>query len=227
MTQPLFLFRPEPGWSESAERAAANGLAVLGHPLSRVEPVGWDAPDLGEYDALLVGSANVFRHGGEQLDKFKTVPIFAVGEATARCARDAGFAVERTGGGGLQGLIDGIGGKRLSLLRLCGETRVALDLPASIRMDERVVYRSVPLELDEQARTALAAGGVVALHSGDAAARFAQECGRWGIARGGLSLLLIGPRLEQAVGRGWRSIHVAEVPSEGALLELAGIVCKD
>ena len=108
--KPLFLFRPEPGWSVSAQTARAMGLDVHGSPLFTIEPVPWDAPSPTDYDGILVGSANVFRHGGKKLDKLTKLPVHAVGEATADAARRAGFLVGRTGRGGLQNLLDDLDG---------------------------------------------------------------------------------------------------------------------
>ena len=93
----------------------------------------WDAPSPTDFDGILVGSANVFRHGGKKLDKLTKLPVHAVGEATADAARAAGFLVGRTGRGGLQNLLDELDGRELHLLRLAGEDRVTLRLPDGIR----------------------------------------------------------------------------------------------
>ena len=142
--KPLFLIRPEPGWSVSAETARAMGLDVHGAPLFTIEPVAWDAPDPADFDGLLVGSANTFRHGGKQLAKLTKLPVHAVGEATADAARAAGFLIGRTGRGGLQNLLDELSKRELRLLRLAGADRVTLRLPDGIRVETRTVYRAVP-----------------------------------------------------------------------------------
>ncbi|MBU2341423.1 MAG: uroporphyrinogen-III synthase, partial [Alphaproteobacteria bacterium] len=148
MSRRLFVFRPEPGWGASAEAARERGLQVAGHPLSRIEPVAWAVPNPGTFDAILAGSANVFRHGGEGLDRLRGLPVFAVGETTAAMAREAGFAVERVGAGGLQTLLDGMPRGLTKLLRLCGENRVPLAPPAATSIAERVVYRAVDLPIE-------------------------------------------------------------------------------
>ena len=94
------------------------GLDVQGAPLFTIEPVEWEAPAPGQYDGLLVGSANIFRHGGKQLEKLTKLPVHAVGETTADAARTAGFLVGRTGRGGLQNLLDELSNRELHLLRL-------------------------------------------------------------------------------------------------------------
>ena len=224
--KPLFLFRPEPGWSVSAQTARAMGLDVHGSPLFTIEPVPWDAPSPTDYDGILVGSANVFRHGGKKLDKLTKLPVHAVGEATADAARRAGFLVGRTGRGGLQNLLDDLDGRELHLLRLAGEDRVTLRLPDGIRVDTRILYRAVPEGLRKEDRALLARGGVVALHSGAAAERVKVEFDRHGLDRARVDLAVIGPRVAEMAGEGWGAVHTADAPGDSELLALAQALCK-
>lgn len=227
MSATLFLFRPEPGWSASADAARQLGLQVAGHALSRIEAANWSVPNPRGFDALLAGSANVFRHGGEGLEQLVSLPVLAVGDTTAVMAREAGFTVERIGTGGLQAVLDSISPDKTKLLRLCGERHVPLAAPAATSISERVVYRAVDLPIEDETRTLLAEGGVVALHSGEAARHFAAECTRLAIDRARLALALIGPRLLRPTGFGWRGIQIAPTPDDGALLASAEILCKD
>ncbi|QYJ08600.1 uroporphyrinogen-III synthase [Qipengyuania flava] len=202
------------------------GMNVRGAPLFAIEPVAWDAPSPEEFDGLLVGSANAFRHAGPQLDAYTRLPVHAVGEATAVAARNAGFLVGQTGRGGLQGLLDTLDGRALRLLRLAGEDRVPLHAPDSVTVETRVVYRAEPQGLTSEDAEALRSGGVVALHSGAAARRFAEEAEREGLDRSRIDLALIGPRVEPMAGTGWRSIHTADTPSDTDLLALARALCQ-
>lgn len=224
--KPLFILRPEPGWSVSAETARAMDLEVHGKPLFDIEPVGWSAPDPAQYDGLLVGSANVFRHGGDALEKFARLPVHAVGEATAGAAGAAGFLIGRTGQGGLQVLLDKLAGRKLRLLRLAGEDRVPLKVPDGISVDTETVYRAVPNSLDDKEVPVLASGAVVALHSGSAATRFKEECERLSIDRSRIDIAAIGPRVAEMVGEEWNSVHTAASTDDGALLELARSLCQ-
>lgn len=226
MTRTLFLFRPEPGWAQSADAARAMGLAVDGAPLFDFERVPWDAPDTSGFDGLLVGSANAFRQGGAALDGFKGLPVFAVGEGTASAAREAGFEVAATGSGGLQALLDELAGQPLRLLRLTAETRVALAPPSGIALEERVVYRAVPRPLDPGVVQGLVAGGVVALHSGEAGRFLASECDRLGVDRSKIALAALAPRIAELAGQGWQSVHIARNQSDGELLVLALALCQ-
>lgn len=227
MSAPLFLFRPEPGWSASAAAAHRLGLQVAGHPLSRIEAMAWSAPNPRAFDAILAGSANVFRHGGEGLNELVKLPVLAVGETTAEAAREAGFAVQCVGTGGLQTVLDGLPRRMTKLLRLCGERRVPLAAPAALSIAERVVYRGVDLAVGNEACELLGGGGVVLLHSGETARHFAAECTRLAIDRSKLALVLIGPRLLKSAGSGWRGVHIASTPGDGALLASAELLCKD
>lgn len=227
MTKKLFVFRPEPGLSVTLETAGALGLDALGCALFEVEPVDWSAPDSSEFDALLVGSSNVFRHGGTSLTKLETLPVHAVGGATAEGAREKGFIVAQTGKGGLQTLLDGLDGRTIRFLRLAGEKKVELTPPEGISIETRIVYRTIPLEIGTACSSALREeGGVALLHSGEAARRLREECTRLGIDRSKLTLAALGPRIAEMAGRGWESVHTAERPLDAELLALAQALCQ-
>ena len=227
MTKPLYVVRPEPGLRVTLETASALGLDASGCPLFSVEPVGWKAPDPAQYDGLLVGSSNVFRHGGSQLDLLAGLPVHAVGEATAEGAKDKGFLVSRTGKGGLQNLLDEMAGRDIKLLRLAGEAMVALAPPGGIAIDTRVVYRTKALELDPTVSAKMRhEGGLVLLHSGEAAKRLREECERLGLDRTTLTIAALGPRIAGMAGKGWHSVHTADRPQDADLLALAGSLCQ-
>ncbi len=225
--KPLFLFRPEPGWTLSAQTAGAMGLDVHGAPLFSVEPVPWDAPDPADFGGILVGSANVFRHGGAGLKTLQRLPVHAVGQATADAARGAGFIVGQTGSGGLQRVVDALDGREIRLLRLAGEDRVALSAPDGIAIETRVVYRAIPRPLAGEGVEKLRIGGVAALHSGAAAVRLAAECDLNRIDRSLVDIAAIGPRVAEMAGEGWRSVHIADGTGDSELLALAKSLCQN
>lgn len=226
MTRPLALLRPEPGWSASAVAAQGAGLEVVGHPLFEAEPVAW-TPPAGPFDALLVGSAAAFRHGGAPLAALSGLPVHAVGEATAAAARTAGFAVARTGEGGLQTLLDQTASESRQYLRLAGEERVTLQPHPGQTVTEQVVYRMASRPIEPHFAEVLAAAQpVVALHSAAAARHFAWAIDSAGLSRGALFLLALGPRIAKAAGLGWAALHIAERPSDAALLAKARALCK-
>ena len=226
MSRPLALLRPEPGWSASGVAARAMGIEVLGHPLFKSEPLDWRLPT-AQSDALLIGSAAVFAQGGPQLEQLRELPVHAVGESTAQAARKAGFVVAQTGARDLQSVLNSAAGQSLRFLRLGGEERVPLQPLAGQSLIEVAVYRLRPLALERALAEALTARGpIVALHSAAAARQFAAEVDRMGIARGGLVLLALAPRVAKEAGFGWAALHIAAAPSDAALLAKAAALCE-
>lgn len=225
MNRPLALVRPEPGWSASAAAARAVGIEVVGHPLFEGEAVAWELPR-GDFDALLVGSSAAFRHGGPQLAQVDALPVYAVGESTAAAGRAAGFQVARTGDRGLQSLLDDGEGRPMRFLRLAGAERVALDPHPGQSIVECTVYRMAARPVGGEFAAALHRSPLVALHSAAAAHHFAQEADRLGIARSALFLLALGPRVAKAAGLGWAAVHLADKPTDAALLAKAAALCK-
>lgn len=223
----VFAIRPEPGLSKTIAAGAARALPIAGLPLSRVVPCGWTLPDLEPFDALLVGSANAFRHGGEKLEALTHLPVLAVGQTTADAARDAGFAIARVGSGGLQRVLDGLEGEFRHLLRLAGEDHVPLDLPADTQITERIVYKLGKTDLPEEVASELSMGSLVLLHSAAAAQHFVNECNRLGVDRANISLCALGPRILEPVGEGWQAARAAANPNENDLLALAIAMCQD
>lgn len=216
----LVLLRPEPGAGESAARAAALGLEPVTIALFAVEPVAWAVPD-GDFDGLLLTSANALRHGGSLLAAVRGLSVHAVGEATAAAARAAGFSVASVGDGGVEALLEGIpAGVRL--LHLAGADRRGHD---DGRVTAVTVYRSVAIEPGPDLREA--AGALVAVHSPRAGRRLAELVDRQGLERGALGVAAISEAAAAACGEGWRVVAVADSPRDPALLALAARLCHN
>lgn len=214
----LIVLRPEPGASQTVERARALGLEAIPVPLFRIEPIPWQLPDSAEFDALLLTSANAVRHGGAGLNGLRTLPVHAVGRTTADAAREAGFQVASIGEGGIDALLDGIApGTRL--LQLAGEDRRR---PAghSCQIRAVAVYRAVPLQgiLD-------IGNCVAAVHSPRAAHRLAELVPE--TKRATIAIAAISPRAARAAGGGWQAVEPAESPDDAALLALAARLCNN
>jgi uroporphyrinogen-III synthase len=224
---PLIVIRPEPGCTATVSAARVAGLDPHGFPLFAVVARSWQAPLPGEYDALLLGSANALRAAGPGLGAVRHLPAYCVGEATASAARDAGLTVAAVGRGGLQAALATLGPVHRRLLRLAGEERVPLTLPAGVTMTERVVYASRAQPMPAELAALLARPALVALHSGEAAHHFAAECVRLGLRRALHSLCVLAPRVASAAGQGWREVAVAGEPSDAALLALARQMCQE
>jgi uroporphyrinogen-III synthase len=222
----IIVLRPQPGATATAQGLRAAGHEPLVAPLFAIEQVAWTPADAAAYDALLVGSANVFRHGGPALADLKGLPVYAVGGKTARMASDLGFKVRGQGSGGLAALLpmlveDG----HLHVLRLAGEDHV--DLPATrLAIDTRIVYRSRALAMPDALREALADPAIVLLHSARAAQHFGQLVDRAGIDRSRISLALFAPALVEAAGQGWAEIRIAATTDDRALLDVVTALCQ-
>ena len=224
MSGMILAVRPEPGLAATLEAAKAMGLNAVGYPLFEIAPLAWECPQPSEVDALLIGSANAFRHGGKALGQISDKPVYAVGKATGEAAQRAGFSVAHIGTGGLQNVLDQVpAGTRL--LRLAGAEHVPLDPPQGVTIDTRLVYEAVPLELAEPMRALQELGLTVLLHSAAAARRFDAEVRRMAINRGRINLIAIGPRVASAAGAGWANIYVSPAPNDQAMLELAQARC--
>lgn len=221
---PVVVIRPEPGNAATVAAARALGLTALAFPLFEMAACNWEAPDPAPYQALLAGSANVFRLGGAGLSGLAALPVHAVGAVTAEAARDAGFAVARTGEGGLQPLAQTLPPGRY--LRLAGEKHVPLTLPAGVEVDDIVVYAARGLAMPLTLVSALAEPALVLLHSGEAAQHFAAETARLGVRRERMVLACLAPRISQLAGPGWQHIEIAQTRTDHAVLALAVQMCE-
>jgi len=209
--RPLVILRPEPGASATAGRARAMGLDVRALPLFEVVPLAWQAPDPAEFDAIVMTSANAALHGGEELERLKSLPVRAVGAATAAAARAAGFAVAGIGAGGSGDMVLPNGER---LLHLAGREHRAIGAAITIP-----VYESRPIEPPPTL------GGlgdcVAAVHSSRAGNRLAEIIAD----RSRITIAAISTAAAEACGTGWRSVHESSQPSDAALLALAARLC--
>jgi len=211
----LLLLRPDPGLSASAERATAMGLEVVCCPLFRIEPVEWVTPDPDGYQALLLTSANTVRHAGHGLHLFRSLPVHAVGEATAAAAREMGFRVETVGRGDVADLLAELP-TSLRLLWLGGEIRQ--EPPGRDEVDMRIVYRSAPIEAPELPPLG---GLVAAVHSPRTGQRLAELAN----TRDRTAIAAISEAAAKACGPGWERVEIAERPEDSSLLALAATLC--
>lgn len=187
----------------------------------------WYVPEPDSVDAVLVGSANALRHGGNGLARLAGKPAYAVGETTASACREAGLEVAANGDGGLQHVLTRLDPAHWYLLRLAGAARVDLNPPPGVTIAERIVYASERLPMPPDLAETLREPAVIALHSAEAARHLRAQCETQHIDLSQLSLTAIGPRVAEAAGQGWREVRSVATPSEAALLALAGEMCKE
>ena len=216
---PLLILRPAPGDAATAALAGADGWGVLSAPLFDIAPLGWDAPDVSAFDALLLTSANAVRHGGAALARYRALPVHAVGAATAEAAQAAGFAVASVGSGGAAAAHDAArAAGHARLLRLAGRDHVPL--PDGVLT--RIVYGARPRPLALDAIELLRDGpAIVLLHSAAAARAFVREVEQHTLPRARIGLAALAPAIADAAGDGWCARATASRPCDAALLSAA------
>lgn len=219
--RPLVIVRPEPGASATAAVARQLGLETVVIPLFEIVPVAWHAPDPGEFDALLLTSANAVRHAGTGLERLRGLPAHCVGEATAEAARAAGLNVESTGSGRIDSLLGSLPDD-LKLLHLCGIHRREPGAPKqSIQVIPVYEATAIPAPVE----IVRLEGAVVAVHSPRAGARVGELADERQLRRETIAIAAISSEAADAAGGGWQRVEAAAEPSDSALLALAARLC--
>lgn len=219
----LLILRPQPGADESAARARALGLDPVVAPLFAVRPLAWTAPDPAGFDAVMLTSASAARTAGDGMTPFLARPCYAVGDATAAAAEEAGFTEVRVGPEGGAALLMMMAEEGVqAAFHPCGADHLALGQP-EIAITRIPVYAAEAAEsLPDAARAAIADGALALLHSPRAAALL----GALVEERSHLSIAAISARTARAAGEGWRHVAIAPEPRDHALLELAAKLCQ-
>jgi len=214
----VLVLRPQPGASETSARAREAGLDPVSVPLFEIEAIGWEAPEAGSFDAVLLTSANAVRCAGEAIRELRGLKAYVVGEASAKAAREAGFDVAAVGDAGVDRLLGSIEGD-LQLLHLCGEDRRAPE-EARQQITAVAVYRAVAIDEPD---LGAADGAVAMIHSPRAGRRFAELIEE----RGSIAIAAISAAAAEAVGDGWAAVEAAAEPTDDALLALAARLCNN
>lgn len=210
----VWITRTRPGAERTADRARALGLEPLVEPLFEVRPLG-SAVDLGGVAALAFTSG----HGVAAfaaLCSIRALPAFAVGDATAAAAREAGFADVRSANGdvaALARLIAGTGPEGTVLHAAAAEPAGDLEgalRSAGLRARTAPVYQTV-----ERAWTAPLCDAVV-VQSPRAAGALADRLPAAPLAFACVSEPAAAPL--RAAGCG--DVRVAAIPTEADTLAL-------
>jgi uroporphyrinogen-III synthase len=213
----VLVLRPEPGASATVERAREQGLDAVAVPLFEVAPIEWEVPEGGSFDGLLLTSANAVRHSGDRIEKLRGLRAYAVGEATAEAARDAGFDIAAAGDSGVDRLLGSIDAD-LKLLYLCGEDRREPE-GARQQITAVPVYRAKAIEEPDLSMTE---DSVALIHSPRAGRRFAELVDD----RRSISIAAISEAAAEAAGDGWERVESAKQPNDEALLALVARLCN-
>ena len=235
MTTTALITRPDEDAEPLAAALGRRGIEVVREPLLAIRPLPGASVDLAGVQALIFTSANGVR-AFASLSSRRELPVFAVGDATARGAREAGFAKVESASGTVEDLARlveaRLDARRGPLLHAAGSA-VAGDLAgrlgtAGFELRRAVVYETeTATQLSEETREKLAAGeiGLVLLFSPRTAetfVRLARAAGPAVTAGIGKAIALA---LSPAVARAaetleWRDLRIAERPELPAMLAL-------
>jgi uroporphyrinogen-III synthase len=234
----ILVTRPEPDNETTAAALRAKGFGVLQAPMLRFEPVAFHDDMDARYGAVIVSSANALRAIEAGLaGRLLTLPLFAVGERSAKAARHAGFrdvAVAEGNAAALRDLIiASVRAKTLkkasTLLYLAGAD-LAGDLAGELgergfSVVTHTTYRMIPVSsLPQEAVDAFAANGIDAvLHYSRRSARaFLDAVRAAGVEISALAIpqCCISDAVAQVVRDvGATQVLVARSPDESGLFE--------
>jgi uroporphyrinogen-III synthase len=215
----IWVTRAQPGADRSAERLTALGFTPVVMPLLEIRRLDVQ-PDLTGVDALVFTSINgVSAYAA--LSPIPGLPVFTVGEATARAARDAGFTKIRSADGDVVALAALIRDEAagLSLLHL-GAAEPAGDLAGLVGTAARVaaqpLYRAV-----ETHASPPGAWDLVLLHSPRAARALAASLPA-GAATDRIAVAISPAAGAPLDGLGLAEIRLAATPDETGMLAALG-----
>jgi uroporphyrinogen-III synthase len=233
----ILVTRPQPSAAQTARALRERGHEPIVAPLLQIEILAEIDPDTGSWDAILLTSANTLCGIGKFASRreLRDLPIFAVGDTTAKTARDNGFTNVTSADGNVDDLADLVGSRLkppARLLYLAGEERAG-DLAGALRaknfeVDLVVVYRFLTAQLLPQPAAEALAGEIDGvLHFSRASAETFLQAAR--------SSKLLDAALTKPVHfclsenvaaplreAGAAQIRVAARPDEQGLLELCG-----
>lgn len=229
----VLVTRPEEDARGFAAALEDAGHEVLIEPLLTVEPLPEaEAPiDLTDVQALVFTSANGVRVLAERTNE-RRLPAYAVGDATARAAYDAGFREVQSASGDVEALArlvvsraDPSAGAifHAAASMLAGDLQGLLEA-AGFQVRRAVLYRTVPRQaFSPTANRALASGAldVVTFFSPRTAERFvalAKDAGIEG-ALGRLTAVCLSRAVAARVATvAWADIRIAARPDQAALI---------
>jgi uroporphyrinogen-III synthase len=227
----VLVTRPEPGASETAARITALGLRPIVAPLLMIAQRHATLPPSARVQAIVATSRNAIP---ALPASHRHLPLFAVGAATARRARAAGFEEVTSADANAEALAvllaeacDPLAGLLLLVTGQDQGTALAARLRArGFRVLRRVVYAAVPATiLPEPVHRAFAAGilSSALFFSADTAKTCVRllQAARLDHTVATVDALAIGQSTVVALQPlPWRRIRVAAQPNQDAMLAL-------
>lgn len=220
----LLVTRPPDPARRTAAAARRAGFATLTAPLLFPEPLAWAAP-ADQPEALLFTSAVTPALVAARAPRLRAVPVWAVGPATARAARRAGFRVAGVGDGDGTAIVAAAAAAGVrALFHPGGADRAAIDRPPDLRIEHRPVYAMrAAAALPGRVVRRLADGRIFAalLFSPRTASLFARLCAEAGLSRAPIRLVALSDAVAEAAGPGWRALAIADQPTDAEALAAA------
>lgn len=212
----VWVTRAQPGADRTAERLTTLGFTPVVVPLLEIRPLDVTL-DLSGVQALAFTSLNgVAAFAARSAER--SLPVFTVGDATARGAREAGFVAVRSAAGDLTALADLIRREapgrsilHLSAAEPAGDLTLAVGDAAAIR--SIAIYGAL-----ETGTCAPAAWDAVLVHSPRAARALALA----GVVPGRVAATISPAAAAPLIDLGFAEIRVAPTPTETALLAALG-----
>ena len=231
----VLITRPRADAEKLAAILRAQGVESVVAPLLTIRALPSATVDLEGVQALLFTSANGVRAFARRSGA-RGLPVFAVGDATAQAAREAGFERVESASGAVDDLAALVRGRldpaQGALVHAAGAD-VAGDLAgtlagAGFAVRRITLYRAVRARrLPVAAARALAEGTLdaVLFFSPRSAATFVSLAAQAGVepALARLDALCLSEAVAEVARRvAWRAVTVAAHPDQPALLQLVG-----
>jgi uroporphyrinogen-III synthase len=223
--------RPREDSEEVARALAERGLDVMVEPLLDIVPVEGAQVEIEGAQGILVTSANGIR-ALSRLSPLRDLPVWAVGDASARAARELGFASVESAGGDVESLADLVASRadpgNGALLHVAG-TVTAGDLSGRLasrgfEVRRQVLYQAVTATtLSDGLREALRDGALdLALFFSPRTARTFATLAVAAEVRGSLGTIaaygLSANVSTELAPLPWRVLRQAAEPTQAALL---------
>jgi uroporphyrinogen-III synthase len=238
----MLVTRPEPEAAETAARLRALDIEPVVFPLLRFATLPTSLPDAQGFAAMALTSASALRALGErgELDRYRGLKAYAVGNHTAEAARTSGFADVVSAGGSLADLAELLAHARLggpvfypAARDQSGDLAKSL-APYGVMVVTARVYEMIAAPaLPDDLLASLAAGeiGAALFYSRRTAETFIDKAAAFHLPRAvktKLGMLCISeqvaaPLIEERFVR----IGLADYPSEEGMMALALAFARD
>jgi uroporphyrinogen-III synthase len=229
----VLITRPREDAAPLARILEGMGHEAVIEPLLDIRYEDGPPLDLDGVRGLLLTSANGVRALARRTDR-RDLPAWAVGDATARAAREAGFLQVESAGGDVASLAALVAARCAPgpgpLLHAAG-TAVAGDLAGDLgargfAVERRVLYAAEPADsLSPESLSRLYAGTIdaVLFFSPRTARSFVRLAGRAGLSKrmAGTVAFCLSEAVAEAVRTlPWKGVCVAARPDQASLLDL-------